>query len=78
MNVPTNRETAVGGTLADATITLAAVDPCYCCTERMAVALDSPTGKRLWGAKDLIRMSCEKTFRLMEETGLKGPDPPDL
>ena len=78
MNVPTNRETAVGGTLADATITLAAVDPCYCCTERMAVALDSPTGKRLWGSKDLIRMSCEKTFRLMEETGLKGPDPPDF
>ncbi len=78
MNVPTNRETAVGGTLADATITLAAVDPCYCCTERMAVALDSPTGKRLWGSKDLIRMSCEKTYRLMEETGLKGPDPPDF
>ena len=78
MNVPTNRETAVGVTLADATITLAAVDPCYCCTERMAVALDSPTGKRLWGTKDLIRMSCEKTFRLMGDTGLKGPDPPDF
>ncbi len=78
MNVPTNRETTVGATLADATITLAAVDPCYCCTERMAVALDSTTGSRLCGAKDLIRMSCEKTFRLMNETGLRGPDPPDF
>ena len=36
MNVPTNRETVLGATVADATIILAAVDPCYCCTERMA------------------------------------------
>ena len=78
MNVPTNRETAVGGTVADATITLAAVDPCYCCTERMAVAVDSESGRRLWGAQELIRMSREKTFRLMEESGWSGPKPPEL
>ena len=76
MNVPTNRETVLGGTVADATIILAAVDPCYCCTERMAVAVDSPSGRRLWGAQELIRMSCEKTWRLMEETGLEGPRAP--
>ena len=77
MNVPTNRETAVGGTVADATIVLAAVDPCYCCTERMAVAVESDSGRRLWGAQDLIRKSREKTFRLMEESGWRGPAPPE-
>ena len=73
MNVPTNRETVLGATVADATIILAAVDPCYCCTERMAVAVDCNGGERLLGARDLIRLSCEKTDRLMAETGLKGP-----
>ena len=77
MNVPTNRETAVGGSVADATITLAAVDPCYCCTERMAVAVDSPSGEKLWGAQELVRLSQEKTWRLMAETGWAGPAPPE-
>lgn len=76
MNVPTNRETAVGGSVADATIVLAAVDPCYCCTERMAVAVSSPGGEKLWGAGELIRMSQEKTYRLMEASGWRGPAPP--
>jgi NADH-quinone oxidoreductase subunit D len=78
MNVPTNRETVLGGTVADATIILAAVDPCYCCTERMAVAVESPSGRRLWGAQELVRMSREKTWRLMEESGLEGPRAPDF
>jgi len=76
MNVPTNRETVVGGTVADATIILAAVDPCYCCTERMAVAVDSIGGDELWGTRELIRLSCEKTDRLMNDTGWTGPQPP--
>ena len=77
MNVPTNREAVLGETVADATIILAAVDPCYCCTERMAVAVDSPGGERLWDARALIDLSCEKTYRLMEETGWTGPRPPE-
>jgi len=77
MNVPTNRETVLGATVADATIILAAVDPCYCCTERMAVAVDSNGGDHLLGARDLIRLSCEKTDRLMAESGLQGPSLPD-
>ena len=77
MNVPTNRETVLGATVADATIILAAVDPCYCCTERMAVAVDSTCGDRLLGSRDLIRLSCEKTDRLMAETGLSGPSLPN-
>jgi NADH-quinone oxidoreductase subunit D len=78
MNVPTNRETVLGATVADATIILAAVDPCYCCTERMAVAVDSNCGDHLLGARDLIRLSCEKTDRLMAESGLQGPALPEF
>ncbi|MBT8071950.1 MAG: nickel-dependent hydrogenase large subunit [Gammaproteobacteria bacterium] len=76
MNVPTNRETVLGATVADATIILAAVDPCYCCTERTAVAVDSAGGERLFGARDLLRLSCEKTDRLMAESGYRGPELP--
>ena len=76
MNVPTNRETVLGATVADATIILAAVDPCYCCTERMAVAIDRDSGDHLLDARDLIRLSCEKTDHMMAETGLQGPDLP--
>jgi len=78
MNVPTNCETVLGETVADATIILAAVDPCYCCTERMAVAVDCDGGERLWDARDLMRLSMDKTDRLMKETGWTGPRPPDF
>ena len=78
MNVPTNCETVPGYTVADATIILAAVDPCYCCTERMAVAVDRAGGERLWGASELIRLSCEKTWRMADGTGWTGPKPPDF
>ncbi len=73
MNVPTNRETVLGATVADATIILAAVDPCYCCTERMAAALDAETGERCLSSDDLLRLSHERTRRLGRELGLEGP-----
>ncbi len=63
VNVPTFKATCIGGTVSDASITLAAVDPCYCCTERMAV-VEKETGKRILTGKDLIRLSREKTERL--------------
>jgi NADH-quinone oxidoreductase subunit D len=72
MNVPTDREAVIGETVADATIILAAVDPCYCCTERMA-AVDSRTRERVWGTKELLRLSREKTERLRRELGVEGP-----
>jgi NADH-quinone oxidoreductase subunit D len=73
MNVPTNRLTVVGHSVADATIILAAVDPCYCCTERMASALDAATGERRLDADALLRLSQEKTHRLARDLGLEGP-----
>ena len=73
MNVPTNQEAVIGETIADATIILAAVDPCYCCTERMAAVLDPETDQVLIAGKELLRLSIEKTDRLKNELGLEGP-----
>ncbi len=69
MNVPTNQITVIGETVSDATIILAAVDPCYCCTERLAV-IDNKTNKKLFTFEDLIKLSQEKTLRLKKEKGL--------
>ncbi|MCG2706368.1 MAG: nickel-dependent hydrogenase large subunit [Candidatus Omnitrophica bacterium] len=63
MNVASNKVAAVGGTISDATITLAAVDPCYCCTERVTV-IDKSTDHKILNGWDLIKLSQEKTENL--------------
>jgi len=65
MNVASNKVGAVGGTISDATITLAAVDPCYCCTERVAV-INKPENKKIMNGWDLIKLSQEKTRDMQE------------
>ena len=69
MNVASNKVGAVGQTISDSTITLAAVDPCYCCTERVAVIKRSDN-KRIMNGWDLIKLSQEKTARLKKEMGI--------
>ena len=64
MNVPTNQTTVVGEDIADAVIILAAVDPCYCCTERLYVYQDE---KRIMTAEDLIKLSQKKTENIREK-----------
>ena len=68
MNLPTCKATVVGESITDATIILAAIDPCYCCTERLAV-VDADTRKMLMTGKDLVRLSQEKTRRIRKELG---------
>ena len=65
-NIATFKKSCVGQTISDATISLAAVDPCYCCTERLAVALDRSSGKRIMNAKEIIRHSAEITNKLLQ------------
>ncbi len=65
MNVASDKVSAVGGTISDAALTLAAVDPCYCCTERTAV-IDLDTDKKILNGWDLIRLSQEKTKSLLK------------
>jgi len=70
MNLPTNLIAVRGETVADATIILAAVDPCYCCTERMAVVKDG-NNRTLLNSEDLLRLSREKTARVARELGVE-------
>jgi NADH-quinone oxidoreductase subunit D len=67
VNIATFRKSCIGQTIADATISLAAVDPCYCCTERMAVAYDMYTGKKMMNAEELIAASFKRTADLKDK-----------
>lgn len=75
MNVITDREAVIGQSVADATIILAAVDPCYCCTERLA-AFDAGSKRRRWSAMELIKLSQQKTEHLKKILGSSGPQFP--
>ena len=68
VNVPTFKATCIGQLLADVTITMAAVDPCYSCTERTAV-VDSSTRKTLLTGEDLIKLSQDKTDAIRKSMG---------
>ena len=63
-NIPTYKASCIGLPLADVLITLAAVDPCYCCTERSVRVLDN-NGNRL--NKNLLALSRGKTERIRKE-----------
>ena len=67
VNVPSFRASCIGETISDVTITLAAVDPCYSCTERIAV-VDSHNNV-IHDYDTLLRMSREKTARIKKEIG---------
>lgn len=60
MNVPSFKKTVIGESISDAALITAAVDPCYCCTERMAV-VDPDTDKVLMTGAELVRLCQEKT-----------------
>ena len=66
-NIPTFKATCIGQPLADVSITMAAIDPCYSCTERMAVVRDASSGKYLMNFADLVRLSQQKTEKLRRE-----------
>jgi NADH-quinone oxidoreductase subunit D len=66
VNIATFRKSCIGQSISDATISLAAVDPCYCCTERLAAVYDNASGKKILNARELIELSVSKT-RLVRE-----------
>lgn len=69
--IPTFRKSCIGGTISDAAIATAAVDPCYCCTERMTQVYDHKTGKRLMNTTELIKLSHQKTESLRKKLGVQ-------
>jgi NADH-quinone oxidoreductase subunit D len=64
VNIATFKKSCVGQTISDATLSLAAVDPCYCCTERLAVVYDIRSGEKIMNANDLIKRSAALTNEL--------------
>ena len=67
VNVPSFKASCIGEHIADVTITLAAVDPCYSCTERVAVV--DGRSKIIHNYESLLRLSRDKTARLKKEIG---------
>ncbi len=67
VNVPSFRASCIGEHIADVTITLAAVDPCYSCTERLAV-VDSHHNI-VHDYEALLQMSRDRTARIKKEIG---------
>ncbi|HAX61295.1 MAG TPA: NADH:ubiquinone oxidoreductase, partial [Elusimicrobia bacterium] len=63
VNVPSDQYAVKGYTVSDAALVLAAVDPCYCCTERVAV-IDKEKNKKIMNGFDLIKLSQEKTAKI--------------
>ena len=68
MNIPSFKATCVGHTISDVALITAAVDPCYCCTERMAV-VERATDKMLYSGRELEECSRKATEVLKKEYG---------
>ena len=76
VNVPSFRASCIGQKIADVTLTLAAVDPCYSCTERLAVVDGHNNVIHDYDA--LLKLSREKTARISKELGYPGLKMEDL
>jgi NADH-quinone oxidoreductase subunit D len=70
VNVPSFKASCIGAYISDATITLAAVDPCYSCTERLAV-VSGADSKVLCDGRELLRLSRSKTEQMRKQAGFK-------
>ena len=73
VNLPAFKPQIIGGELADAMLGVAAMDPCYSCTERMAVVDRKRNLEGILTMKDLLALSHEKTARLLKHHNVKSP-----
>jgi len=65
VNLPSFRSSVIGQELADAMLSVAAMDPCYSCTERVAVVRKRLGSKReVIDQRTLLQMSWDKTERI--------------
>jgi membrane-bound hydrogenase subunit alpha len=65
VNVPSFKASCIGQHIADVTLTLASVDPCYSCTERMAVV--DKHDKVILDGQALLQLSREKTAKIKKQ-----------
>lgn len=73
-NLPTFKATCPGAHIADVALITASIDPCYCCTERVAV-VDNRDNKFVLTQDDLLKMSVEKTNAIRKMLGKITWDP---
>ncbi|HUS46948.1 MAG TPA: NADH:ubiquinone oxidoreductase, partial [Phycisphaerae bacterium] len=66
-NIPTFKASCIGLQIPDVAITLASVDPCYSCTERMCVVADAQTHKPIYNFAELVRLSQRKTEQMRKK-----------
>ena len=66
-NIPTFKASCIGMQIPDVAITLASVDPCYSCTERMCRLVDAEDHGRVYSFRELVRLSQDKTRRMRKE-----------
>ena len=76
VNVPSFKASCIGEHIADVVITLAAVDPCYSCTERLAVVNQQSNVTHDYEA--LLRLSRERTTQIKKNSGSPGLKMEDL
>lgn len=67
-NIFSNEVACVGEQIADAALVLAAVDPCYCCTERVSIV--DKHKERIFYSQDLLNLSHKKTEQIKKEMGI--------
>jgi NADH-quinone oxidoreductase subunit D len=67
VNVPSFKANVVGAELADAMLIIAAMDPCYSCTQRMAVIRRDTRDRRVITHEELLKLSWEKTERIRRQ-----------
>ena len=69
VNLASFKSSVVGQELADAMLTVAAMDPCYSCTERVAVVRNRRGGKKeVLDQRALLKLSWDKTERIRKNT----------
>lgn len=66
-NVPSFDASCVGEEIADVLITLAAVDPCYSCTERSVKITEAGSDERKLSPSQLLDSSHQKTKELIDQ-----------
>jgi len=76
VNVPSFKASCIGQSIADVTITLAAVDPCYSCTERLAVV--DGNSKVTHDYNSLLQLSRQRTEQIKRQLDLPGLKMEDL
>jgi membrane-bound hydrogenase subunit alpha len=69
-NIFSNEAACVGQSVADAALVLAAVDPCYCCTERLIVVDHDRKEQRILKSNDLLQLSHDRTKQIRKELGV--------